>query len=233
MRKTICIVASTVLAVASVLGPPKVLAAPVLAVDFGRVTATGPTPVQPGFSGMAGAPVEPLSSAPFGPYTVTVSGEGFFSAGFNAGNVDPSVAALYEDYYYHNSTTNGVGITLSIAGVTPNTPYDVTLWSYDEDNIFSPTPTTWGPTGSTSGTSGVVVNFAAPYPTDLSYNRTTIRVNSTTSTLDIFGTTTAGSGGTRLNGFKLSRIPEPCTAALTTMGALLLLGFQSVFRARR
>jgi hypothetical protein len=192
-------------------------AAPLLAVDFGRAT----TPVQSGFNGMPGDVVMASKTDSFGPYTVTVQGEGFYSAGFNAGNVDASVAALYEDYYYHNSTTNGVGVTLSIAGVTPNTDYDVTLWTYDEDNLFSPTPTTWGPTATTTGTNGSITNFATPYPTDLSFNQTSIRVQSTTSTLDILGTTTGRQGGTRLNGFELNAIPEPGAAMLIAIGTMI------------
>ena len=194
-------------------------AAPLLAVDLGL----NGTPVQPGFSGMAGGTVEASKTDSIGAFSVTVQGEGFYTAGFNAGHVDTSVAALYENYYYHNSATNGVGITLSIAGITPNTDYDVTLWSYDEDNIFSPTPTTWGPAsvGNTTGTNGSMENFADPYPTDLGFHKTTIRVQSTTSTLDIFGTTTGGQGGTRLNGFELNAVPEPAAAMLLAIGTMI------------
>jgi hypothetical protein len=232
MRKSILVAAFTVLT--SIWGATtEVLGVPLLAVDFGRVISGNPTPVQPGFSGMAGAPVEASRTEPFGAYTVTVQGEGFYSAGFNAGNVDPSVAAFYEDYYYHNSTDFGVGVTLSIAGVTPNTVYDVRLWSYDEDNIFSDTPTLWSPSANTSGTSGSITNRATPYPTDLSFNQTTIRVQSTTSTLDIFGTTTGGGGGTRLNGFELTRIPEPSCLLLTTLAGLVTATFAKTVRSRR
>jgi PEP-CTERM motif-containing protein len=204
--------------------------APLLAVDFGLTT----TPVQAGFTGMTGGVVMGSKTDVIGPYTVTVQGEGFYTAGFNANNVDPSVAALYEDYYYHNSTTNGVGITLSIAAVTPNTPYNLTIWTYDEDNIFTDTPTAWGPAGgsNTSGTSGSILNRATPYPTNLSFNRTTIQVQSTTSTLDIFGTTTGGSGGTRLNGFQLDAVPEPGTTVLLLLGALLVAGRRKTFGTR-
>ncbi len=190
-----------------------------LSVDFGLST----TPVQPGFTGMTGDVSMASKTDVIGSYSVTVQGEGFYTAGFNAGHVDPSVAALYEDYYYHNSATNGVGIKLTIAGVTPNTDYDVTLWSYDEDNIFTHTPTTWGPAiiSSTTGTSGSMDNFAEPYPTDLSFHSTTIRVQSTTSTLDLFGTTTGGGGGTRLNGFELNAVPEPSAVMLLSIGAVI------------
>jgi hypothetical protein len=201
--------------------------APLLAVDFGLAT----TPVQAGFSGMTGDVVMGSKTDLFGPYSVTIQGEGFYTAGFNAGNVDPSVAALYEDYYYHNSTTNGVGITLSIAGITANTPYDVTIWTYDEDNIFTDTPTSWGPAGgsNTSGTSGSILNRATPYPIDLTFNRTTIRVQSTTTSLDIFGTTTGGSGGTRLNAFQLDAVPEPGTAILLMIGAIIATARRNLF----
>src|SRR5215210_5387927 len=196
-----------------------------LAVDFGRPA----TAVQSGFTGMSGDVSIASKTDVIGTYSVTVQGEGFYAAGFNAGHVDPSVAALYEDYYYHNSATNGAGITLSIAGVSPNTDYDVRLWSYDEDNIFSPTPTTWGPTGSTTGTSGSIENFADPYPTDLSFHTTTVRVRSTTSTLNIFGTTTGGQGGTRLNGFELNAVPEPGAAMLIMIGATIAAGCRRLF----
>jgi hypothetical protein len=223
MKMSMCRAIVLVSMVAFAVSTPS-YAAPLLAVDFGRAT----TPVQPGFSGMVGDVVMASKTDSFGTYTVTTQGEGFYSAGFNAGNVDASVAALYEDYYYHNSPTNGVGITLSIAGITPNTDYDVTLWTYDEDNLFSPTPTTWGPTGSTTGTSGSITNSATPYPTDLSFNQTTIRVQSTTSTLDIFGTTTGGQGGTRLNGFELNAIPEPGAAMLLAVGAMIAAGHRKL-----
>jgi hypothetical protein len=227
-KSTYCSVAFV--SIMSLAAVPELYGA-LLAVDFGRPT----TDVQSGFAGMSGDVSVASKTDVIGPYSVTVQGQGFYSAGFNAGHVDASVAALYEDYYYHNSTTNGEGITLSIAGVTPNTDYDVTLWSYDEDNIFSPTPTTWGPAASTSttGTSGAMENFAEPYPTDLSYHRAIIRVHSTSSTLDIFGTTTGGSGGTRLNGFELNTIPEPGAPMLLAIGVTIAAGRRRLLGRKR
>ncbi len=220
MKMRNCLAVIAVLTACGLTSSNQATAVPLVAVDFGRIVSGSPTAVQPGFTGIAGAPVEATHTEPVGVYTVTVAGEGFFSAGFNAGNADPSVNALYEDYYYHNATANGVGITLSIAGITPNVDYDVKLWSYDMDNIFSPTPTLWAPTGSTTGTSGSVTNFATPFPATLDDYSTTIRVRSTTGTLEVFGTTTGGSGGTRLNGFQLNVVPEPSTAALAGVCAI-------------
>jgi hypothetical protein len=228
MKKSMCC-AGLAASVLSFVMTAQLLATPLLAVDFGRST----TAVQPGFNAMVGDPVMSSATSSFGSYSVTVQGEGFYSAGFNAGNADASVEPLYVDYYYHNSATNGVGIALTIAGVIPNTSYDLTLWSYDEDNIFSPTPTSWSPSGSTTGTSGSVVNFASPYPTDLSFNRTTIRVQSTTTNLEVFGTTTGGSGGTRLNGFQLDAVPEPGVGVLLVIGTLLAASCRSTISQRR
>jgi hypothetical protein len=229
MKMPASIVALTAFGLTSVLLATEVHAVSLLAVDFGRVISGSPTPVQPGFNGMAGDPVQASKTEAFGAYTVTIQGEGFYSAGFNAGNVDPSVAALYEDYYYHNSTSNGVGIALAIDGVTPNTEYNLHIWSYDEDNIFSSTDTLWSPAGDTSGTSGTAVNFAEPYPTNLGTYRAMLRVSSSTSTLDVFGTTTSGGGGTRINGFMLNPVPEPANGLLAMIGAALF----AVPRCRR
>jgi hypothetical protein len=206
-------------------GTAKVSAVPLLSVDFGRVIDGSPTPVQPGFQGLAGNPVQASGNGIFGVYSVTVTGEGFYSS---PTTIDPSVAALYQDYYYHNSTVNGVGVALSIDGVAANTDYDLTLWSYDGDQIFSATPTAWGPMAgsNTTGTSGSITNFAIPTPTSLAEYSTTIRVKSTTTTLDIFGTTTAGGGGTRLNGFELNPVPEPSTMILAGIGVAMALAYR-------
>jgi hypothetical protein len=224
MKKPSFVLLLALVAVTSSVPVHTAQAVPLLAVDFGHVISGGPTPVQPGFDGMAGDSVQASKTEAFGPYTVTVQGEGFYSAGFNAGNVHPSVAGLYEDYYYHNSTTNGIGVTLAIDGVTPNTAYNLLIWSYDEDNVFSSTDTLWSPAGTTSGTSGTAVNFASPYPTNLGPHRTRLRLSSTSTALEVFGTTTSGSGGTRINGFMLNPVPEPACGLLAGVGVTLLAG---------
>jgi hypothetical protein len=233
MRKSTFVVALVMFAMACALRANIASAVPLLAVDFGRVISGSPTPVQPGFSGMAGDPVQASKTEAFGPYTVTIQGEGFYSAGFNAGNVHPRVAALYEDYYYHNSATTGVGVSLAIDGITSNTEYNLLIWSYDEDNIFSSTDTLWGPAGNTSGTSGVAVNFASPYPSDLGPHRTRLRLSSTTSTLDVLGTTTSGSGGTRINGFMLNPVPEPAGLIILAIGLTCVGGMCRNVRSPR
>ena len=214
-----------VLAIALVMfGSGAVNAVPLLSVDFGHDIAP-PTPVQPGFIGIAGPTSVASHTAPAGAYTITVEGNGFFHAGFNAGNVGPAVAALFEDYYYNNATDSATGIKVTLAGVTPNTEYNVKIWSYDEDNIFSVTPTQWGPAAgtATTGTTGLVSDSGGvPYPTTLEEKTTTIRLTSTTGELAFFGSSTGGSGGTRLNGFRLALVPEP-TGILMIGGAGIAL----------
>jgi hypothetical protein len=142
-----------------------------------------------------------------GSYTVSVAGEGFENtADSNANDIDSSVRDLFRGAAYNNSTVNGQGVTLTIGGVTPGQDYDVKLWSYDGGQFFSSTSTLWSPLGDTSGTSGSITNFATPRPATLDDYSTTIRVHSTDGTLTIFGTTTSGDGGTRLDGVELTAV---------------------------
>jgi hypothetical protein len=173
-----------------------------LALDFGRPDAAV-SPVQPTYVGISGDAGDPNFSQVVGAFTISLQGQGFFqTTSSNADLIEMGVRDFFRDYYYNNATDPGVGVTLSLAGVMPNKDYDLKLWSYDADN-FSPTPTTWTPQGSTTGPVGNVTNQQDPYPTSLDEYSTTIRVRSTTSTLTVFGTTTGGTGGTRLNGFEL------------------------------
>jgi hypothetical protein len=234
-----------VVLVANVLSAT-VLAAPILSVDFGRNLGNNPgtpSPVQADFNGMAGNfPLGPDSpppslSAVFGAFTVTVSGDphtnntyhriGFEDTAGSAAGIDPSIRALFEDAMINNLDTNvGRGLNLSIQGVTPNTQYMLKLWSYNSENVFYPTPTEFGPLAgsNTSGTSGSVTQFATPLPTSLDDFSTTILVSSTTNTLDIHAVSTANFGGTRMNGFQLSAVPEPSAAVIGIIGALISFG---------
>jgi hypothetical protein len=203
-------------------------ASDLLSIDLGR-PGTPPSATQPGFVSLHGAGSQSSASKNIGLYVVNVAGQGFedTSEG-NANDIDPSVRDLYRDVYYNNDDRFGFGITLTIEGVTPNQEYDLKLWSYDAAQFFSSTPTLWSPQGATTGDSGTITNFASPRPDSLDDYSTTIRVRSTTSTLTIFGTTTSGFGGTRLNAFELTAVPEPASSVL----AATLLG-AAVARRRR
>jgi hypothetical protein len=221
-----------------------VTAAPLLSVDFGRNVGNNPatpSPVQAGFNGMAGNfPLGPNSPPPslsalFGAFTVTVSGDpyqgtdytrvGFEDTAAAAAGIDPSIRNLYEDAMINNlDLDDGSGLNLSIQGVTPNTPYSLKLWSYNAENTIYATPTQFGPRAgsNTSGTSDSVVQFASPAPTTLADYSTTIIVSSTTNTLDIHAASTANFGGTRMNAFELSAVPEPTALVLGMIGFVLV-----------
>ena len=66
----------------------------------------------------------------------------------------------------------------------------------------------WGPKGGTdtTGTTGTIDMIRTPVPTSLwdPLYTTAIQVTTTTGVLDVFGTTSAGSRGAVLNGFKLN-----------------------------
>jgi hypothetical protein len=223
-----------------------VTAAPLLSVDFGRNIGNDsgtPSPVQSGFNSMAGNfPLGPNSpppslSATFGSYTVTASGDpyqgtdysrvGFEDTAAAAAGIDPSIRNLYEDAMINNlDLDDGTGLNLSIQGITPNTPYGLKLWSYNAENSFYPTPTLFGPRAgsNTTGGSGSITQFASPLPASLDDYSTTIIVSSTTSTLDIHAAATASYGGTRMNGFELSAVPEPAAGLLSVFAIALMAG---------
>ena len=239
--KTICATATlAIFLTASIL----VLSAPaatLLSVDFGRNLGNNPgtpSPVQAGFNGMAanfplGPNIPPPSlTAVFGSYTVTVTGDpyqstdytrvGFEDTAASASGIDPSIRSLYEDAMINNlDLGDGSGLNLSIQGVTPNTQYQLKLWSYNSENTIYPTPTQFGPrsASNTTGTTGSVTQFALPLPTSLNDYSTTILVSSTSSTLDIHAAGFVSFGGTRMNGFELSSlVPEPSGVLLGAIG---------------
>ena len=253
--RPMCAIATVAILLAANAVSEHLSAAPLLAVDFGRNAGNdpgAPSPVQPGFNGMAGNfPLGPDSPPPslaavFGSYTVTVSGDphtndtyhriGFEHTAAAAAAIDPSIRALFEDAMINNLDTNvGRGLNLSIKGVTPNTPYYLKLWSYNAENTFYATPTEFGPRAgfNTTGTTGSVVQFATPLPTSLDDYSVTILVSSTTDTLDIHAVSTDNYGGTRMNGFELSAVPEPSTAVLGLVCASLSYGGLRRLRRQR
>jgi hypothetical protein len=196
-----------------------VSAQPLLKLDFGRQIAGVDAVTQAGFMGMEGGVNDATPPAvTFGAYTVNVAavgaGGGFFNAtDAQSTKIDSSVRALYRDYFYNNSTVNGNGVTLQVLGLTPNVPYNLTLWSYDANAPSGAVGTvqTWQPYLDTTGPEGRITNKQLPAPSELndSDNSVTIQVTTTSGVLDVFGTSnpldaTFGTGGTRLNAFRIN-----------------------------
>src|SRR6478672_1615578 len=148
MRQIARVSLITTAAIAVLMSPNRAFASPLLAVDFG----TAENYVQSGFSEVAGAASQATANASFGSYTVDLAGQGFGTAtGTHSAAINQSVRPLYRDYYFNDSDVNGVGVNLSIGGVTPGATYNLTLWSYDGDQVFSSTNTLWSPINNTSG----------------------------------------------------------------------------------
>ena len=117
----------------------------------------------------------------------------------------PATHNMFRDCFYNVSTIQGDGLILTVDGVTPNMDYDLTIWDMDPANGAA-TPTTWTPMNDTTGQTGNVVNIRTPVPQNIydPSHLTKIRVKSTSTKLEIFGTTTSGTGGVRLNAIELN-----------------------------
>ena len=207
-------------------------AAPLLSVDFNDTVApVGPGPNQAGFTAWdEGTGWTKTNVGGSGlDVTITGAGPGLGDGMYTRGNAVDGVNAgfTYADLY--NDWLFGTTVDFSISGLVPNTPYEITLYSYD--GYFDGGATTFGAkVGSdTSGPTIVTQTIAAAgTPTandDMAYTGTW---TSTTGTLDL----TASSGATnivRVNGFEISAItvtapvPEPSTTALLGLGGLALI----------
>jgi hypothetical protein len=105
----------------------------VLNVDFGL---TGSVNLQPGFSEFNLG----INKTNYNGVRVTVSSLGGAAladrnriTGAMVTNHPPNLtqAQIYNDFVFANSTTDGTGLRILIDRLAPNTPYGLTLWSYD------------------------------------------------------------------------------------------------------
>lgn len=212
--------------------------AALISVDFDQTTAVA---TQAGFTSIAG----PVSNATtlsqvVGGFTVSAdfTSTSAFSGAFNRGGVTNggalTYADLYNDFLYTNLASSA-GIILSIAGVTPNTPYTFTLYSFDPSmSTATSITTTFAAGANTSGASGTVTytsvtpTYTSVVPTTNNQYSTTLTFTSTTSTINIFATATNNAPGIsadylRINGFTMDAVPEPASLALFSLAGLTLV----------
>jgi Dockerin type I domain len=192
----------------------------VLLVDLGEGAPAGNT--QPGFFNFSGPHFDatgPTDSASetIGAYTVSVEriGGAFGDTGFynelairNLPEVlPPATHNLFRDCFCSISANPGEGILLTVNGVTPNTDYDLTIWDMDPAAGAS-TIDSWSPVNDTTGDSATIDLIRTPVPKTLydPNHLRTIRVKSTNTKLEIFGTSVSGFGGVRLNAIELNAV---------------------------
>jgi hypothetical protein len=194
-------------------------ASDVLLVDIGEGANTT---VQSGFSNFSGPHFDADSpsdggSQAFGAYTVSVEriGGNFGDSGFYnerairmGGEIlPPATHNLFRDCFCSVSPNPGEGILLTVDGVTPNTEYDVRIYDMDPAASVS-TVNNWSPVLSTTGDTANIDIVRTPVPQNLNSHYVTLRVQSTDSSLEIFGTTVSGFGGVRLNAIEVFAVSE-------------------------
>lgn len=226
----------TVVATAVVAASASAKAEPILSVDFGG------TAVQGGFTGAFTAFSDsqgPLTVSFQVPESVVASGN--IQAGI-AGSLDFSAAKMNVrtrlspandgEFTYSNLfrdrvvdiTSGGEGLFLQLSGLDPNTPYSIQVWGYD------------------SGKAGDFKLFDRTDGNNLllgGYTVTAGAVPLSNDGFSVLGLVTADASGSIvvqaksnidgagiMNGFVLSAVPEPGTAAalLGGMGVLMLGG---------
>jgi hypothetical protein len=110
--------------------------APVLALDFNDVaSADGAADTQTGFTGMTIA----QNGGAFNGINVTLSVAGGATLDdrdravpTNSGGL--TTAQIYDDFVFANGDFDGAELQVRLQGLTPNTPYRVTLWSFDDSS---------------------------------------------------------------------------------------------------
>jgi hypothetical protein len=168
--------------------------------------------VQPGFSSMT------LNANPatFGGPEVTLStiGSTFFSDRSRSAPVNNppafTQADIYDQFIFSGVNTVGTGMDILIQRLAPNTPFGLTLWSYDNGNRGT---TDW--TENSSGSPVTIVNgyfFNGPTLPAADYDDTlgALLTSSATGQLDIQGVvdpSNSGNVGPFLNALRLIANP--------------------------
>lgn len=109
----------------------------VLALDFNDRTSTdGAADTQPGFLGMT----QTQSGLTFNGVTVSLSvaGGATLDDRDRATPIDSgglTMSQIYDDFIFANGTFDGAELQVRLQGLTPNTTYRVTLWSFDSTSL--------------------------------------------------------------------------------------------------
>src|ERR1051326_2695814 len=182
----------------------------VLKVDFGLA---GQPVVQPGFSEMT------LATNPtnFNGVSLAVSPIG---GGLDARNRTPFLvdnppfltqSAIYNDFVFQTSATDGTGVRLAVGRLAPNTRYGVTIWSWDSQSNNGRI-SDW--TETASGTPIIIqtgYDILGTVTNDYEFTLGGLLTSSATGTLQIEGRHDGGAGGPAVivNALRLVANPVP------------------------
>jgi hypothetical protein len=236
------------------------LAAPLLSVDLNDRQSTDNPDTPPGYTPFLltntttiSAAVTTASSQIIGPYTVTVTpfddnqDENSVTAGIQnaVGAIDDrdratpiasgtlTLSQIYDDFVFAGTSTGPTGgMNLSIAGLSPNTSYSITLYSFDQGSTGLRTAN-WLDANNASALVLTTSFNGSNLPVNDADDRFTgIAITDSTGTLTLLGRNTtpniasgAVNPGVFLNGFELNPVPEPTS--------LFLLALTPLFRRRR
>lgn len=211
-------------------------AAPLLQVDYNNGTSA--TNTQPGWTGVALSSLGPSSyNTNFlnelgGNATATISNL-LGAVVRDRGDGNPPVNGAFTlNRLYQDMAMNSTGvlatqyIDLSFSGLTPNTQYVATFYSYDNSNKGNDAD--FFDTTSGSVAIGSILGDGTAPDSNTDNALTVTRSSSAAGLLSFREVSQVVSQATTLNGFQISVVPEPSTWAL-----LLTSGVVLVFLRRR
>lgn len=191
------------------------LASLLLASNFSQAQSTlfidfGPGAIQPGFTAQTTASVDYTTDAG----TVTITSDGSF---FNRSSGNSFTdAALLGDFTFKNSFGT-LSLTISGAGVSASTGYDIKFYSQDSHHGGTGGTVTYTGVSGTTGNTSIVYSSADIGADGYSATATFTSDGSGTISIDVTGT----NEGPRISGMEFTVVPEASAALL--MGSLTAL----------
>jgi len=215
--------------------------AAVLSVDFGNTNFGSVT--QAGFElfnadGNSSSSDTRIYSTDSGDVDVTVNGkrtadgiDGLFNRSGVTDGGALTYAAIYNDFAYDNAASGEttMELVLSGAGITADTAYALTFYSYDTDATVTGNVVTTsynGSSGTTGSASDLIYTIGTNPTTNDQYSTTGLFTSDNTGTLTVTMASSVSGDvftGVRLNAFEFDVVPEPSTTALLGLGGLALI----------
>jgi hypothetical protein len=197
----------------------------VLKIDVGL---DGAPLIQPGFDEFTLG----VNGTSYGVVSVNVGPVGGINLGARNRVVDSSLrvadspprlthASIYNDFIFASTGTEGLGMRVLIEQLAPNTPYGVTLWSYDRNSTGAARVSNWYETSSGSDIP-VALNYtflgsAAP-TNNYQYTMGGLFTSSASGKLQFEGRVVSGGNAVFFNGLRL--VAQPAGSSMRFLGVV-------------